>query len=97
MPMAALAEPPNRSHEPAVVAVIRTLPPEVPLPSTKAARNQPAAGASPPSGRRIPQPPSTHEQKMATSNPIAASGTGPELYQKTPSMDWEAPSRNSIK
>ncbi len=76
-PIIAPTAPPNRNTSPALLAVTITLPPLVPLASTKVAMNQPTAGVNPPSACWVPHAPSRQVARMATSRPTAASGAGP--------------------
>src|SRR5579875_2516085 len=98
-PTAALTAPPNRNQAPALLFVITTLPEGVPIASTYAAMNQPAAGISPPPGLSIPQLPSTQVTRISAQKISAATGTAPamRLYWKLPTTPSAMPSRNSIR
>src|SRR5258708_38126520 len=77
-PPAANSAPPNTNHSPAVVFVIRMLPP-LPLLSSSVVTIQPAAGAKPPAPDRMPQAASRQVASIATAKHTAASGAGPLL------------------
>ena len=69
---------------PAVVFVMMTLPPCVPIDRRNETTSHPIAGASPPPSDVVPQAPNTQVTKMITTSTMAITGTGDWPYWKLP-------------